>query len=528
MKLANINGIENLKVFLNPDITLTHSPYLLKNIDALVPRIIRAIENNEKIVIFGDCDFDGLVAGIELYKFLRKFTDNVELKFVERSQGHGSANIIDDIPDDTNLYIAVDSSSNDVEEMKYLSSKGIDCLIIDHHTVTVDNPYAILVNPQQEGCPYPNKNSCGGLLVYKVCKVLDDYMGTNFSVEFDDLPGFALLADMMSMREPENRFYANYSLRLLHHTGLKELFEAMSKDLKNLTATDFLYGVSPAVTAATRMDNIKLAISFLMCDDYCFELTDYVKQLVEINEHRKKVQADALKRLKQVVNLDDKVVVVVDPAIGKGLNGLVAQELSKEFNRPAIVMGRGDDDTYAGSFRGLEDFSMLDLLSDCENVIFAAGHDGAGGIQIDQENLYPLVIELNDKLRDFVADDSLYYDLEFHVNEINERLIDRLTDFYRISGNGFKPGKFLIKGLFIEDKKLMGKLKNTVKIFCDKLNLMKFKTDEDYYNSVPIFAEIEAVGSLSVNKYWKFNSIKRRKELEKTNQLIIDDLRITN
>ena len=324
-----------------------------------------------KIIIFGDCDFDGAVSGIELYKILLNFTDNVELKFVERSAGHGSKHIIEEIPDDTGLYIAVDSSSNDVEEMKYLASKGIECLIIDHHAVTIDNPYAILVNPQQEGCNYPNKNSCGGLLVYKVCQVIDDYMNTNFSEQYKDLPGLALLADMMSMREPENRYYAKYSLTQLNHAGLRSLFEGMNCDLSNLTSTDFLYGPSPAITAATRLDNIKLAIDLLMCIEPNEQIDSIVSELLKANEYRKQVQAEALERLKPTISTENKVVIVVDPTLGKGLNGLVGQELSKHFNRPAIVLGYGEDDTYAGSYRGLEDFSMMDLLNECENVIFA-------------------------------------------------------------------------------------------------------------------------------------------------------------
>ncbi|WP_353049448.1 DHH family phosphoesterase [Paenibacillus sp. ISL-20] len=475
--------------------------------------------------MFGDCDFDGVVSGIELYKLLLNFTDNVELKYVERSSGHGSQHIIEEIPDDTALYIAVDSSSNDVEEMKYLASRGIECLIIDHHAVAVENPYAILVNPQQEGCKYPNKNSCGGLLVYKVCQVIDDYMNTNYSEKYKDLPGFALLADMMSMREPENRYYVYYSLNNLNHVGLKKLFLAMNSDIQNLTSTDFVYGVSPAVTAATRMDNIRLAIDFLMCSEDSFELDDYVNQLVKVNEYRKQVQTEALKRLKPTVNHNDKVVVVVDPTIGKGLNGLVAQELSKSFNRPAIVLGNGEYDTYAGSFRGLEDFSMLNLLNSCESVIYAAGHDGAGGLQAQKKNLSSLVNELNEKLKDFEADDTLYYDLSFHIDEINERLINQLNEFYRVSGSGFKPGKFLVTGLFVEDKKLMGKLSNTVKIFCDKIHLMKFKTDVEYYDNIPVFSEIEAIGTLNINE-WKV--YKPRFKKVKTNQLYIDDYKIIN
>ncbi|MGV2887207.1 DHH family phosphoesterase [Paenibacillus taichungensis] len=492
----------------------------------LVLRIIRAIKNGEKIVIFADVDFDGISSAVILYKVLLRFTDNVQIKYVERSQGHGSKFVIDQIEDDTDLYIAVDSSSNDVEPLKVLVDRGIECLVIDHHTVDVDNPYCILVNPQQPDCKYPNKNASGGLLVYKVCQVLDDYMDTHYSLELSDLPGFALMADMMSMMEMENRYYAKVSLKGLRHEGLKLLFEAMNSDIKNLTSTDFLYGASPAVTAATRADNIKLAIDFLMCDKATPETKGYVKELIKLNENRKVVQAEALERHKDSIKDEDKVIIVYDSTIGKGLNGLVAQELSKKFNRPAIVLGNGDDEnTYAGSFRGLEDFSMLDLLEKCKNVNHTGGHPGAGGLSLNKENLQELKDELNNHLKDFVPDDTLYYDLEFSANEIDERMINYLTEFYRYSGNNFKPGTFLIKDLFISDKNLMGKTNNTVKIDCGTLQLMKFKTDEEYYDKVPVFTEVEAVGSLNMNVWTQYRP---KKKVIKTCQLFIEDYKEIN
>lgn len=492
----------------------------------LVLRIIRAIKNNEKIVIFADVDFDGISSAVILYKILSKFTNNVQIKYVERSQGHGSKFVIDQIEDDTDLYIAVDSSSNDVEPLKVLTDKGIDCLVIDHHSVDVENPYCILVNPQQEGCEYPNKNASGGLLIYKVCQVIDDYMDTRYSLELSDLPGYALMADMMCMKEMENRYFAKVSLKGLRHEGMKLLFEAMNSDVKNLTSTDFLYGASPAVTAATRADNIKLAIDFLMCDKATLETKGYVKELIKLNENRKLVQAEATEAMKTGLCETDKVIIVFDPTVGRGLNGLVAQEISKKYNRPAIVLGFGDnEDTYSGSFRGLDDFSMLKLLKACENVIYAAGHDGAGGVGVSITHLECLRLELNSKLRDFVPDDTLYYDLEYSADVVNENLINYLTEFYRYSGNNFKPGTFLIKDLFISDKKLMGKTNNTAKIDCGKLQLMKFKTDEEYYDKVPVFTEVEAVGSLNMNIWTQYRP---KKKVIKTCQLFIEDYRETN
>lgn len=518
-----MNGIENIDQFLNPLSNVVNDAYLLKNIDAVANRIISAIHNDEIIVISGDPDFDGVSSLVIKCKYLLNFTNKVYYVCNERSTGHSIGNLIGEIPENTKLFIAVDSSSNDVETMKLLSSKGIDCLIIDHHTVTVDNPYATLVNPQQEGCPYPNKNACGGLLVFKVCQVIDDYMNTYYSNKLDDLPGFSLMADMMSMLELENRYYAKQSLKNLHHAGLKALFQTMNYDLTNLSATDFLYGVSPAVTAATRADNIQLAIDFLMCVDESDDIKGLAKELVKANEKRKEVQAEAFQAAKPFVDESDKVINVFDPTLGRGYNGLLAQELSRAFNRPAIVLGFGDDeDIYSGSFRGLEDFSMLDLLKECESVIYTAGHHAAGGLQINKVNLELIRQELNEKLINFEADDSLYYDLEFKVSDVNENLVNYLNEFYRITGNGFPQGKFLIKGLFVSDKKLMGKSANTVKVDCDKIQLMKFKTDEQYFNSVPVFSEIEAIGSLNIN-VWKV--YKPKFKVTKTLQLFIDDYR---
>ncbi|KAF6630626.1 DHH family phosphoesterase [Paenibacillus sp. EKM208P] len=524
--MAKINGIEDIDQFLNPLSNVICDSYLLKNIDALVTRIILAIRNHETITISGDPDFDGATSLVELYKYLKNFTDDVHYVCNERSEGHSIDNLIDQIPKRTKLFIAVDSSSNDTESMKALVDKGIDCLIIDHHTITNDNPYAIIVNPQQEGCKYLNKNACGGLLVFKVCEVIDDYMNTHYAHQLSDLPGFSLMADMMSMMELENRYFAKLSLKGLRHAGLKALFSAMNFDLSNLSATDFLYGVSPAVTAATRADNIQLAIDFLMCDEDSPEIKTIVKELIKLNENRKVIQTEALVRLKSLVNENDKVVIVIDHTLGKGMNGLVAQELSRTYSRPAIVLGNGDsEDTYAGSFRGLEDFSMLELLNSCKSVNYAAGHDAAGGIQLLKNNIDALREELNEKLRNFVADNSIYYDLDFDLTEVNENLINYLSEFYRISGNQFKQGKFLIKGLFVSDKKLMGKSNNTVKIDCDKLQLMKFKTDVDYYKSVPVFSEIEAIGTLNIN-VWKVYRPKFK--VTKTLQLFIEEYRENN
>jgi len=133
---------------------------------------------------------------------------------------------------------------------------------------------------------------------------------------------------------------------------------------------------------------------------------------------------------------------------------------------------------------------------------------------------------VNEGLKSVSFESSLTYDLEFDVTEINEDLIRQLRDFYRISGSessGFEEGRFLIKGLFSVDKKLMGQSKNTVKVDCDRISLMKFNVDEDYYDDMPVFAAIEAVGNLNVNEWIQYRP---KYQVIKTNQLFIEGYRL--
>ncbi len=363
-------------------------------------------------------------------------------------------------------------------------------------------------------------------MVYKVCKVLDDYLGTEYADEYIDLAGFAVAADMMDMRNMENRYYYKNALINIHHKGMKMLFKEMGKDPKNLYGLDFAFGVSPAITAATRADNIKLAIDFLLCDDE-MKLKKYVKELVKLNERRKEIQAEAIDRLKPNIDEADKVIILYDPTIGKGYNGLVSQDISKLYSRPVIVLGDGEEvNVYAGSFRGLEnEFSMMELLQNCKFAHYGAGHDGAGGTAVYSHEIDKLRHELNAKLANWKPDNSLYYDLEIDCRDVTEELINDIQEFYRVSGRNFTPGKFKIINLFVADKKLIGKSNNTVKIDCDNIIAMKFKTDEEYYNSVPVFCSIEAIGTLNINTWIQY---KPRYKVNKYLQLFLEDYIVAN
>lgn len=525
-RLSKIYGIENLKDFLDPSEEHVISPYRLKNIKEMVKRIILAITNGENIVIYADVDFDGCASAVILYKYLLKFTSKVKILYVQRSEGHGMKYVLHKIPKDTDLFIAVDSSTNDVDESGYLLyDLGIDVLIIDHHQQTKLNPYALIVNPQQEGCKYENKDACGALVVYKVCQVLDDQMKVDYSTEFADLPGFALAADMMKMDKDhmENRWFFHYSLSNLKHVGLKELFSQMGSNINKLKGTDFTFGVSPAISAATRLDHIEDALELLLEFEPTENTHQLASRLVEWNEERKKLEAETFQRLHSIANTDNKVLIFYDPTISKGIRGLAAQQLMQAFNRPVIVLGHGENsDEYAGSYRSPEDVHFMNILNECEYALYGAGHPPAGGTAVKIENLELLQKELNEKLEAYTLDNSSYYVLEFKEKEITESLIVNINDFYRVTGNGFSEGKFMVTDLFPTEKQLMGKLRNTVKADCGKIKLMKFKTNEAYFDNFPIWSDLNVIGTLNINLFERYNRAKKKKEIEKTFQIFID------
>lgn len=426
------------------------------------------------------------------------------------------------IEDEADLVIILDSSSNDLKSAKLLTENGMDVLVLDHHHVEKNNPYITLVNPQQKGCQYPNKQSSAGLLTYKVIELMDEYFKTDHAKEFKSLAGFALVADAMNMLEPENRYYFDQSLKNLNHQGIEKLFKLFNKDLKNLSGEDFSYQVSPCITSATRLDQIELAIDLLMTTRNNPSLTSLCKELIELNEERKQLQYDILQRIVPSIDNSKNFILVIDE-ISSGIRGLIAQDLTKLFNKPSFVVSQYED-KIAGSFRSPENIPLLSILETCEMLTQCGGHPHAGGIDVSVDNLESFVLDLNDKLKDYKTENLLFYDFEIRKKDIDQKLIEEINKFYRLTGNGFEKGKFLIKDIEIQNIDILGKNKDTIKITTDNFVLMKFKTDKKTIDLFKTNMVINVLGTLNVNKW--YNPSKKRTVI--TNQVLIEDFEITD
>ncbi|MEC0209688.1 DHH family phosphoesterase [Paenibacillus ehimensis] len=480
----------------------------------------------EKIAVHADVDFDGVTSAAIIYNFLKQYTNNICYFHAQRRDGHGIYLLKDKIPEGTELLIIVDSSSNEVDTCKELSERGIEVIIIDHHTIETKNEYCTLVNPQQEGCSYPNKNASGALITWKVCQVLEDRLGGDICKNLIDLVGTGVHSDQMSMLEPENRYVVNEALNNIKNIGLKSALKVIGLNESKLNATEIAFFLSPLINAATRLDKIELILQLFTSEDP-EECEKLAKALKKLNNERKKKQAEAIDRILPTIDPSDKCVVVLDTTLGKGFNGLIAGDLANQLQKPVIVLGEPTDeeksDEYHGSFRSIGSFNMLDFVSSIPEALFAGGHPAAGGTGIKKCDLESFRKSLNDGLSNRNLENVLYYELEIDLKEIDESVIKEIKKLYKVNGQNFKEARFLIKNIFISDKQELGG-GSTVKAYTDKVELLKFRAPKGYYDHFPVFSNIDVIGTLNMNEFTQW---KPYKKIIKSNQIFIDAYRIS-
>lgn len=534
--IAKIRGIKDVDSFLSPSADELHDPYYMKNIEDASNRIIRAIASGEKICVSFDPDADGLTATSTMIRYLKNYTDNVTFIYGERNDGHGIAEMIkiEGVEEDSrlerntenlqliheaDLVILIDSSSNDTDACKYISEEmDKEIIILDHHGIERENPYVLMVNPQQEDCGYPNKFLSGAGVVFKLMQVMEDTLGQVDPFDYIDLVAVGMYADIMRVDILENRYLIMHGLRNMSNTGLVRILKGGKADFLKLDCNSIGFTIAPLLNGTARMDNIKLAIDILLSDDdtVCKKLR---LQMSKLNDKRKEIQKGLVEAYSKKVNLDQKVLVVLDDKSSKGFNGIIAQQLSEKFKRPVLV-GRLHKGVASGSFRSYNGLKFKSFLQDFEGEIEALGHEGAGGFIINEEYLDNLntyiercLPELDEKGQ------TVIYDLEIPVDEISE-YIKPIERFNLLTGNGFYKIIVKVTGVTVEEPKCIGKTMETVKITTyDEMELIKFRVDEHYASELGHFDTVDVVGVLSMNEFYNFGL----KQRICTPQVMIED-----
>ncbi|ARF70674.1 hypothetical protein B7C51_24685 (plasmid) [Paenibacillus larvae subsp. pulvifaciens] len=519
-KLLKIRGIENVEEFLHPNASVLYDPYLLSNIENASNIIIKHVMNKSKICISMDPDSDGILSTAIMKRYLSNFSDNIYISYNQRNMGHGVEHQMDMITDDTDLIIILDSSTNSIDACKELKEKGIEIVIIDHHDYEKSNSYAVIVNPKLDN--YPNKNLSGTGVVYKTLQVIDDTLQTGNIDHFIDMVSCGMYADMMPVDILENRYIIIKGMDNIRNTGLKSILEYNKIDPNNINSQTLGFTIGPLLNGVARLEKIELAIELLLCDDFdrCLEL---VEIMTELNNQRKKKETDLFNSYSKKVNHNDKILVAIDSNASKGFNGLVANKLAQEYKKPSLVM-RDYNDELVGSFRSIANFPLRTFLNQKKVrklLKYAVGHEFAGGIALNKDNLNDFLNISNHLLSENDFNTEIYYDLSISADQISINFVNQVEKFDFLTGVGFPAATFLINDLIVEDKKILGSNRDTVKISCEDVVAIKFKVNEKWGSDIEELSRLEVIGQLK-NNIWK----KWRGQIEVTPQVVLSDYKV--
>jgi len=488
-KLLFHRGIETKEdgeIFLKPDWNRDHhDPFLILNMERAVDRILQAIDNNEKIVIYGDFDCDGIPGGVLLHDFFKKINYENFSNYIphRHDEGYGfhSEAVKKFIENKVKLIITVDLGISDIDSVKMAQEAGIDVIVTDHHFPTEEKgkeilpPAYTILNSKQKDDTYPDDMLCGTGVVFKLVQALlkkgsgrenFDKIPEGWEKWLLDMVGLATLSDMVPLRK-ENRTFAYFGLNVLQKSrrkGLRTLLEKTKIEQKNLSEEDITFMIAPRINAAGRMDHPSCAFNILATEDAA-EAETFANHLEELNQKRKGHVAAIIKETKKKIKNKEQqeVIVIGSPEWSPGILGLVAGNLAEEFLCPVFVWGYDNEGSIKGSCRG-NGTSVIDLMRSVAEDTFLqfGGHDGAGGFSITHDNIHNLETVLSEAYKNIKkeeTEESVWVDQILSVDDVNwktYRMIEQLAPF----GVGNEKPLFLFKDIEITEVRLFGKEKN--------------------------------------------------------------------
>lgn len=390
---------ESAYKFLNPKYEDLLDPYLLKGMKAAVKRILKAVENDEKILIWGDYDVDGTTGTVILRKCFEILGVRTDFHVPHRfTEGYGL-----NIPalenakkDGCTLVITVDCGIRSFEPLAWAKENGLDVIVTDHHLSDEikGNPEAVaVVNPNQTGCEYPDKNLAGVGVAFKLIYALLKEKGkVHIAKGFLKVVAIGTIADVMKLTG-ENRAIVALGLRDLpqaHNFGLKALMEV--SDCNNeMTSYDIGFRIAPRINAAGRMDAARYVVELLEAETFK-DARKLAEMLDTRNRERQKVQQQIteLALFESEGVLEKNFIVVAGEGWHRGVIGLAASRIAEKIHRPAIVISL-EDGIGHGSARSISNYHLLNSLDSCAELFEQyGGHAAAAGMKIKQENISKL------------------------------------------------------------------------------------------------------------------------------------------
>ncbi len=395
-----IDDFEKSKAYFRPQLKDLHDPFLMKDMQKALDRIITAINKNEKILIFGDYDVDGTTAVACMYQFICKLHSPHLIDYYiphRYREGYGisKAGIDFAATNDFSLIIALDCGIKSVDLISYAKGLGIDFIICDHHLPDIILPPAVaILNPKQTDCHYPFKDLCGCGVGFKLITALAKHFKINEAVYFNylELVATAIAADIVPMIG-ENRILAYFGIQQINNNpsaGIKAIIQ-LSGIKGKLTITNVVFVIAPRVNAAGRMDDAKKAVQLFIASDPTKALA-FAEMLHSDNSDRKEADSSITDEALALIAIDPllidkKTTVVFNEHWHKGVVGIVASRLTEKYYRPTVVLTLHEG-IVSGSARSVMGYNLYEAIDACKEYLLAyGGHFAAAGLSMLPKNV---------------------------------------------------------------------------------------------------------------------------------------------
>ena len=419
-----VRTFEEARSFFRPQLTDLHDPWLMKDMDKAVDRILAARDRGEKILVFGDYDVDGTTAVACVFQFLRKFcpAETIDFYIPHRyREGYGvSRQGIDHAhANGFNLIISLDCGIKSVELIAYAAGLGIDFIVCDHHLPDEELPPAVaILNPKQPGCPYPYKELCGCGVGFKLITALAGRLGLGEgeALQYLDLVATAIAADIVSV-DGENRVLSYFGLKKVNedpNNGIKALIQ-LSGLQKELRMINLVFMIAPRVNAAGRMDDARKVVHLFTAASLQ-EAVSYAALLHADNSERKETDYNITGEALAILENDEayagrRSTVLFQPHWHKGVVGIVASRLIERYYRPTIVLTRSGE-VIAGSARSVNGFNVYEAIHACrEHLLGYGGHFAAAGVTLQPDQVEAFILKFEEVVANTIQPHSLIPEL---------------------------------------------------------------------------------------------------------------------
>ena len=472
-KILNARSITDMTVvkkYFSDEYEEGYDPFLMYDMQKAVDRINEAIKNEEKILVYGDYDADGITSTVLLVETLISMGANVSSYIPNRfEEGYGPNKeaFTKIINSGISLIITVDNGIAGVEEVDLANELGCDVIVTDHHKIqdTMPNAYAI-IHPEHPDGNYPFKKLAGVGVAFKLAHALLEI----FPDFLLDLVAIGTIADMVSITD-ENRIFVKQGLELLNEDpriGLKMLLELSSIDTKIDEQTVGFY-IAPKLNSIGRMDSAKLGLTFLMAEDPV-TAKSLAEQIEQYNIERKKVTEDIVKDvINKIENSDkkEKNVIMVSGEYHEGVLGIVASNIVERYQKPVFIMNEKDG-VLKGSARSIFDFNIYVAMNKISDLFIAfGGHTLAAGFSFDASNFDKIEGFLDNEFEEFKKHNELKssknIDIVTSLEDISYQFLNSL-DVLKPYGMDFEKPSVLIENAMVLNKAYFGSEKQYLRL----------------------------------------------------------------